>query len=428
MTAALDLSLVPPLGEPRPQPVPAAAGVDAAQRPARGRRAAPGRAADRAAPAGALRRVELGDRRRRTPPAAPCSPARSCWARRRTTRPASPSCCRATAPSCRSPPTPTGCCSATTLLPGRPRPGAGRARRAAHRRHLPRRPRRGRAGPRRRADRHRPVAARRHRPGRAGRPPLRRPPVRHRAARRRARRRRGRRRRCAACTASGSCPAGSTLVLVGDLDPRGRDRRRRRRAGRLDRHRHRRRGAAGARRCTRRGSSWSTGPGAVQSNLRLGGPAPAPHRSRPRRRPAGQHDLRRLLLLPAGREHPRAPRLHLQPAQLRRPPGGRLLVPRRGRRRHRGDRSGAAGDLVRARPHGADCRSPRPSWTAPAATSSAAWRCPPRPTPGLASTLSALVGAGPAGRAGWPSTSRRWPRSPSSRSRRPPAATWRRPR
>ena len=35
-----------------------------------------------------------------------------------------------------------------------------------------------------------------------------------------------------------------------------------------------------------------------------------------------------------------------------------------------------------------------PSSTAPGATSSAAWRCPRRRTPGLASTLSALIGAG----------------------------------
>ena len=94
--------------------------------------------------------------------------------------------------------------------------------------------------------------------------------------------------------------------------------------------------------------------GAVQRPARRSGARP--HRPRPARRPAGQHGLRRVLLLAAGREHPRAARLHLQPAQLGRPPGGRLVVPGRGRRRHRGDRPGAAGDLVRARPDGADRR------------------------------------------------------------------------
>ena len=46
-----------------------------------------------------------------------------------------------------------------------------------------------------------------------------------------------------------------------------------------------------------------------------------PHRPRPGRGPAGRDGLRRLLLLPAGREHPGAARLQLQPAQLRGAPG-----------------------------------------------------------------------------------------------------------
>ena len=77
MTAVLDLSLVPPLGEPRPQPVPEAQRDDAAQRPPRGRRAAARRAADRAAPAGALRGGDAAAAARSPRPR--CCPARSCW-------------------------------------------------------------------------------------------------------------------------------------------------------------------------------------------------------------------------------------------------------------------------------------------------------------------------------------------------------------
>ena len=192
-------------------------------------------------------------------------------------------------------------------------------------------------------------------------------------------------------------PAGSSLVLVGDLDPAAATEAvvaalagwsatghavEAPPAPALRRARHRDRRPARRR--------------PVQPPARRAGPGP--HGSRPARRPAGQHDLRRVLLLPAGGEHPRAARLHLQPAQLRRPPGRRLVVPGRGRRRHGGDRARR-------------CSRPR--------TSSGAWRSPPvtdaeldgarryilgtmalstATHAGLASTLSALVGAGlPAG-------------------------------
>ena len=55
-------------------------------------------------------------------------------------------------------------------------------------------------------------------------------------------------------------PAGSSLVLVGDLDPAGRHRRRRRGAGRLVGDRTRRRGPAGVGAAGRPASRSSTGP------------------------------------------------------------------------------------------------------------------------------------------------------------------------
>ena len=57
-------------------------------------------------------------------------------------------------------------------------------------------------------------------------------------------------------------------------------------------------------------------PGAVQSNLRIGGDGAGPHRPVVRRGRGGQRPVRRLLLLPAGDEHPRGQGLHLQPAEL----------------------------------------------------------------------------------------------------------------
>ena len=309
---------IPPLGEPRPQPAPEAHettlpnGLRLVVVPR------PGRPADRAAAAGAVRRA--------APPAARgVHTARGAvlsgavlLGTSGTTRPASPSCCRATARSCRSPPTPTGCCSPPRCCPAawprcsgvlaelltdatypddrvegerdrvaeriaiaRSQPGVIARTALAARRYgshpyaiqLPdARPRRcDVTAPRRCARLHRErVAARRQQP-RAGRRP--RPARGH-----------GRRRR----------RAGG---LVGD------------RAGR--------RGAAGARRCSPPGIAAgrpARAPCSPTSGSAARPPA-APTRDLPAAA-AGQHGLRRLLLLAAGREHPRAARLHLQPAQL----------------------------------------------------------------------------------------------------------------
>ena len=95
------------------------------------------------------------------------------------------------------------------------------------------------------------------------------------------------------------CRDGSLLVVVGDITParaldqvekalsgwqadgRGAD------------------GAAGARRCPAGRCCWWTGPGAVQSKLRLGGQAPRAHGPDVPRRAGRQRHLRRLLLLAA---------------------------------------------------------------------------------------------------------------------------------
>ncbi len=215
----------------------------------------------------------------------------------------------------------------TTLLPEGLARGARGARRAADRGHLPRRQGRGRAGPRRRADRHRAVPARRSSPA----PPC--PPA-----------------ATAPTPTRSRCPTPELVTAVDGevlrrLHVRARTACRQhagpgRRARPGGRHRRRRGGAGSAgrppaspsrrRRWPRTATSGSQvvdRPGAVQSNLRLRRPGPSPHRPRPGGRPPGQHDLRRVLLLPAGREHPRAARLQLQPARSRRPPGRRLVVP-----------------------------------------------------------------------------------------------------
>ena len=129
--------------------------------------------------------------------------------------------------------------------------------------------------------------------------------------------------RCAGCTASGSCPpaarsswsATSTRARPPTRSPR------RSRAGSATGQAVE---APPAPELGPPGIELVDRPGAVQSNLRLGGPAPGRTDPDLAARPAGQHGLRRLLLLAAGREHPRAARLHLQPAQLGRPPGGRV--------------------------------------------------------------------------------------------------------
>ena len=56
-------------------------------------------------------------------------------------------------------------------------------------------------------------------------------------------------------------------------------------------------------------------PGSVQSSIRLGGPAVPRRRAGLPGAAAGEPGLRRLLLLPAGREHPRGQGLHVRPAQ-----------------------------------------------------------------------------------------------------------------
>ncbi len=157
----------------------------------------------------------------------------------------------------------------------RARPGARRRRRAPHRRHLPRRPRRGRAGPGRRADRHRPFAAECRRPRRAGRAPLRRPSLRDRAARGRTGLRR--RRRGPPGASPRARPSGRQHARAGRRPrARGRGGRRRRCAHRLVGHGHRPGPPARARRCTRPGSNWST----------VRGPCSPTSGSGARRRPA----------------------------------------------------------------------------------------------------------------------------------------------
>ena len=125
-------------------------------------------------------------------------------------------------------------------------------------------------------------------------------------------------------------------------------------------------------------------PGAVQSNLRLGGRRGAAYRRGLRRRPARQRHLRRLLLLAADPEHPRGQGLHLQPAQRGPAPPGRLAAAHVRRRRDRGDGAGDGGGALRARPDRRRCRrrrtssSPRSS-TSPAPSPSA--RPPRRASP-----------------------------------------------
>ena len=135
-------------------------------------------------------------------------------------------------------------------------------------------------------------------------------------------------------------------------------------------------------------------PGSVQSSIRLGGPAVPPRGAGLPGAAAGEPRLRRLLLLPAGGEHPRGQGLHVRSAQPGQPQRGRL--PARGRRRRgdRGDGAGAAGDLVRAGPDGDAADHRRRSWRTSGSTRSARWRCPIATQAGLASTLSALIGVG----------------------------------
>ena len=123
------------------------------------------------------------------------------------------------------------------------------------------------------------------------------------------------RRRAAAPAPRAGRALGQQPRLVGDLDPGRPPTRWPSGAGRLDRARGRRRGAAGPASCSVPGVGWSTGPAPCSPTSGSAARRP-PHRPRPGRAPAGQHGLRRLLLLAVRREHPRAAGLQLQPAQL----------------------------------------------------------------------------------------------------------------
>ena len=392
-------------------------GDDAAQRVARRRRAAPRSAADRAAVAGAVRDDTAPDAGLHTGQASVLAGA-MLLGPGSTTRTASPSCCRATGPSCRCPPTPTGGVRHHAAARRR-RPGARGGRRTAHRRDISRRPGRGRAGP---GGERIPIARSQPRViarARAGRAPLRRPPVRDRAA------------RAELVTAvdgdalrelhaTGCCRPGAPSCWSATSTPGRRGRRRRgARPGRAPGTPSRRRRA---RDCAPPGSSWSTGPARCSPTCGSAAPRRA-HRSRPGRGPPGQHDLRRLLLLPAGREHPRAARLHLQPAQLGRPPGGRssFLVEADVATEVTGpallETWYELGRMALTPVTEAELDAARRYILGSMALSTATHA-------GLASTLSALVGAGLP--ADWLAEHQRpWPRSPSSRCRRRPAATWR---
>ena len=208
--------------------MPAGRRDDAAQRAARRRRAPARRAAGRAAAARAVRRADRA-RRGRAHARAPRVLSGAVLLGTGRARPdrASPSCCRATARSCRSPPTPTGCCSPPRCCPtGLPRCSAcspscspsatypadrveGERDRVAER-----------------------IAIARSQPGVIARTAL--------AARRYGAHpyavqlpdpelvARGRAPpRCASLHRERVLPAGSSLVLVGDLDPAGGHRRRR---------------------------------------------------------------------------------------------------------------------------------------------------------------------------------------------------------
>ena len=397
--ATLDLSLFPPLGEPRPQPVPEAARDDAAQRPAAGRRPAPRRPADRAAAAGAVRRADGARGAASTPPAAPCSPAPSCWAprahdqtgiaellqghgaelsvsgrprpaavRHDACSPAASHRCSACSPSCSpTPPTRTtrSRASATASPSGSRSPGRSPASSPA-----PRWP------PAATATTRTPSSCPTTDLVVGGR----------------------RRRRCARLHRERVLPAGSSLVLVGDLDPRGRATWSPSALAALVGDRARGRGAAGTASCGPPAIGLVDRPGAVQSNLRLGGPAPGrTDPDLPAVRLAnmifGGYFSSRLV------ENIRERRgLHLQPAQL-------ASTTRRPARRS------SSRPTSPPRSPGRRCWRPGTSW--------AGWPSPPvtdaeldgarryilgsmalstATHAGLASTLSALIGAGlPAG-------------------------------
>ena len=145
----------------------------------------------------------------------------------------------------------------------------------------------------------------------------------------------------------------------------------------------------------------------------------AAHPPRPRRAAAGQPDLRRLLLVPLGGEHPRGQGLHVRPALAGRALDRRLGADPRRRGGHRGDRAGAAGDLVRAGPAGHACRPARRSWSRPGSTPWARCCSACRPRPGWPAWPAPTPATG-CGWTSWPSTPAGWPRPPGTRWPRRP--------
>ena len=148
------------------------------------------------------------------------------------------------------------------------------------------------------------------------------------------------------CTRQTVSPKGAVLTLVGRSAPGRRARRGRGSARRLDGPRRQAAAQASQARARRGHDRRPAGRGADQHPA--GRPGAAAYRAELRRAAGRQRRLRRLLLLAAGQQHPRGQGLHLLAAQLDRARGRRVAVHRRGRRRHRGHRSGAAGDPVRA--------------------------------------------------------------------------------
>jgi len=123
-------------------------------------------------------------------------------------------------------------------------------------------------------------------------------------------------------------------------------------------------------------------PGSVQSSIRLALPRgrAEPH---PDHAPlaTGQPHLRRILLVPLGGEHPRGQGIHLRSALLGRALDRRQPADRLHRGGHRGDRAGAAGDVVRVgSPGQPPAEGPR-SWSRPGNMRWAPcnWACPRRP-------------------------------------------------
>ena len=223
------------------------------------------------------------------------------------------------------------------------------AGRGAHRRGVPARGRRAGGRPARRPPAPRAVAAGRGRRRGVAEPPVRRPSLRPFAAHARRGRRGG------AALAAGAAPAPRRPARQPARarrrpDPGARPRPGREGPRRLAGRRHRRRGARRCPTVPHVPLLLVDRPGAVQSNLRVGGRAPRRTDDWLRRRAARQRHLRRLLLLAADPEHPRGQGLHLQPAQRGPAPARRLAAAHVRRGRDRGDGAGDGRGALRARP------------------------------------------------------------------------------